>query len=198
MRLTLTTPAAAIALDWATEIVTHLRLDSELERPRIENLVVPAAEGWVEALTNRQLVEATWTLKLDRFPACEIILPKPPLQSVSSIKYYDPDGVLQTWADTNYSVDAPAGPFAVRGRIIPGYSVIYPTTQAIRDAVEIEFVAGYGDAYSDVPGGLRQALLLLVGEMFERREEMIVGTTATAALRGATAMALPYLSEEAA
>ena len=198
MRLTLTTPPAALALDWSTEITTHLHLDSELERVRVEKVLVPAATVWVEGLTNRQLITATWTLKLDRFPACEIVLPHPPLQSVTSVKYRDPNGTLQTWDSGNYSVDAPEGPFAVRGRIIPGFSVIYPITQAVRDAVEIEHKAGYSDAYSDVPGAIRAALLMLVGELFERREEMVVGTSATPALRGATAMALPFLSEEAA
>ena len=198
MRLTLTTATAAPALDWGAELVTHLRLDSELERTRVENILVPAAEAWVEALTNRQLITATWTLKLDRFPAFDIVLPKPPLQSVTSVKYVDQDGTQQTWADTNYSVDAPAGPYALRGRIVPGYSIIYPITRAIPDAVEIEFIAGYGDAYSDVPGLIRSALLVMVGELFERREESVVGGRVSPVVLRARDMAFPFFSEEAA
>jgi uncharacterized phiE125 gp8 family phage protein len=176
--LTLTTPAAALALDWEVEVKGHLRVDTADERTRVETVLIPAATQIAEGETERQLITATWTLYLDGFPTSgtKIELPKPPLQSVSSIKYYDTQGVLQTWAASNYSVVAPAGPRAPNGYIVPGYGITYPSTYGQPNDVVIEFVCGYGAAYGSVPAQIRAAMLLLVGEMFERREDAIAGT----------------------
>jgi len=176
--LTLTTPAATLALDWGGEVKGHLRVDTETERARVESILIPSATQMAEAETGRQLITATWTLYLDSFPTSgtKIELPRPPLQSVSSIKYYDTQGTIQTWAAAgNYSVMAPVGPFAESGYIVPAYGITYPSTYGQPNSVEIAFVAGYGLTFASVPGAIRAALLLLVGEMFERREEAIVG-----------------------
>jgi uncharacterized phiE125 gp8 family phage protein len=60
---------------------------------------------------------------------------------------------------------------------VPVYGVSYPSTQAIPDAVQIAFQAGYGATHASVPGAIRAALLLLVAEMFERREDAVVGAS---------------------
>jgi hypothetical protein len=44
------------------------------------------------------------------------------------------------------------------------------------NAICVTFIAGYGDAGSDVPGNFRQGLLLLIGHFYEHREEVITGT----------------------
>jgi uncharacterized phiE125 gp8 family phage protein len=179
MTLSLKTPPAALALDWVQEVKGHLRLDSEEEQPRVASILIPAATQFAESETDRQLITATWTLYLDAFPCYghKIELPKPPLKTVTSVKYYDTAGVLQTWAAAgNYSVQAPAGPFADCGYILPAYAVVYPVTQSRADAVEIEFTSGYGDTFASVPPLIRAAMLLIVGEQFERREESIAGT----------------------
>jgi len=41
-------------------------------------------------------------------------------------------------------------------------------------AVEIDYTAGYGSAATDVPAGLRQAMLSLVGHWFENREAVLM------------------------
>lgn len=178
MHLTLTTAATALALDWTAEVRGHLRLDTENERARVESVLIPAATEFAQAETERQLIDATWTLYLDAFPpnGQTIVLPKPPLDSVTSIKYYDTGGTLQTWtAAGNYTEVKPSGPQAERGYIVPVYAVPYPVTQSVPDAVAIAFKAGYGPAYSDVPAMIRAAMLLLVAEQFERREDAIAG-----------------------
>ena len=139
---------------------------------------MPAATALAEERTGRQLVTATWTLKLDAFPAHEapIELPKAPLQSVTHVKYYDTAGVLQTLSSALYAVEAPVGDFAEPGRIVLNYGEVYPGTYAQLNAVEVEFVAGYGTT-SAVPGLMKAALLLVVGELFERREDAVTGTS---------------------
>lgn len=179
------------------EVQGHLRLDNPDELPRIMSVLVPAAEQWAESATGRQLVNATWKVYLRDFPSsgCPIVLPHPPLQSVTAIKYYDGDGVQQTWASTNYTVDAPAGPTAAAGRIIPKVDIAYPATYGEPYDVEIEYVAGYGANSESVPGLLKQGLLVLVGELFERREAAIAGTIINEVPLSARALILPFLWE---
>jgi len=43
------------------------------------------------------------------------------------------------------------------------------------NAFEVAFTAGYGDAASDVPQPIRQAVQLLVAHWFERREPVAFG-----------------------
>ena len=38
------------------------------------------------------------------------------------------------------------------------------------NGVEIQFDAGYGETVEDVPGYVKQGLLLLIGHMYENRE----------------------------
>ena len=47
------------------------------------------------------------------------------------------------------------------------------------NAVTIEFTAGYGNA-SAVPQDIKHAMLLLIGEMYENREESVTGTIVSA------------------
>jgi uncharacterized phiE125 gp8 family phage protein len=177
----------------ATEAIAHLRLEPDTgEDELLEGLIVAARE-YAEAHTGRQLLTATWKLTLDRFPYrnASISLPLPPLQSVTSIKYLDTAGVLQTWASNQYVVDAPAGPRAIDGRVYPVYGVDYPDTLSREDAVTIEYVAGYGDAAS-VPSGIKQAMLLAIGHWYEQRESVIVGETVTTVPMTVDALLGPY------
>src|SRR4051812_5379357 len=88
----------------------------------IADLIV-AARDRAEAVTGRQLILASWDLRLDSVDDvrdwCAVQIPRPPLLSITSIEYIDMSGATQTWASTNYQVDAPAGPFARHGRILP-------------------------------------------------------------------------------
>lgn len=137
---------------------------------------IAAARPWAEEFTNRAFVTQTWKWNLDRFPPNDapIELPKAPLQSVTSVKYIDGDGIEQTWAATEYTVQAFSGPTAMPGRLWPKFGKTYPTPRDEPGAVRIEFIAGYGAA-SLVPEGIKAALKILVAELYERREEVVPG-----------------------
>lgn len=181
--LSLITAPAAEPLERATEVHQHLRLDSDLsaQEPLLDALI-SATRRNCETFTSRQLITATWELWMDSW--CEpgiyrddaLFLPLPPLQSVTSVKYLDTGGVLQTWPADQYIVDAPAGPAAQRARIVPAYGVSWPTLREQPQAVKVRFVAGYGAEAGDVPAGLRAGMLLEVAEMYERRELVTLGT----------------------
>lgn len=108
----------------------------------------------------RAIATQTWELSYDAFPAGPIELPLPPLQSVTSIAYYDADGVLRTLDPTEYVVDTESDP----GWVAPADS--WPATYDTLNAVRIRFVAGY----ETTPAPVRAAMLLLTGELYAHRE----------------------------
>lgn len=135
---------------------------------------IKAATDYVEDVTGRQLINATYDLRLDTFPA-EILVPKPPLSSVTSITYTDSDDSSQTVATSVYQSDI----YSVPGRIRPKLNQSWPTD--VKDdtynVIAVKFVAGYGAAASSVPEQLKQAIKLLVSHMYTFREPIVAGTT---------------------
>ena len=167
---------SAAAAGWPVtlpEAKDHLRVDATADDALIRRLI-GAATTFVETRLGRQLVNATLKLELDEFPANELWLPRPPLSSVSSIKYYDTGNTQQTLASSEYEVDASSEP----GRVRPtAASSGWPSTYDRLNAVEILFVAGYGATTETVPEDIRQAILFVVGHWYENREATIVGKT---------------------
>ena len=90
----------------------------------------------------------------------EIYLPKRPIQSITSIKYYDQSDALQTLASTVYSLNSPERSVELK------FNQVWPSVATERwDAVEVTYVCGYASA-SLVPAAAKHALLLLVGYYF--------------------------------
>lgn len=173
MRLYLSSPPAKYPLS-DKDVTGHLRVDTDEELARIKSIIIPTATSWAQTYTGRAFITQTWKMYLDSFPGCygQIVnIPRPNLQTVSSVKYYDMDGVLTTYSAANYTVEAPTGPQAPYGRIWPNYNTFWPIpTRVIPNAVEITFVAGWGADDTFVPGDVKAAMLLICGELFERRE----------------------------
>lgn len=119
--------------------------------PEILAWIIGARE-YGETFTHRAFITQTWDDKRRGFPSSgeAIWLPKPPLVSVTSVTYVDTNGATQTWSASLYTVDAPAGPKARGGCLVPNYGESYPATRDQVNAVTIRFVAGYGAA-STVP-----------------------------------------------
>lgn len=162
--LTLVTPGAEPVT--VAEFKQHARINRIDEDPLIEAFL-RAAREYCETHTRRQLSPATWRMTLDRFPACEIRLPLPPLQSVTSITYVDGNGDVQTLAADRYEVDASSQP----GRIHPAYGYSWPITREQLGSVNVTFVAGY----SDVPATITTAIKLLAAHYYENREAVTAG-----------------------
>lgn len=147
---------------------SHCRVDGTEDEILLQALISTARE-YCERYQNRAFITQTWELWLDRWPCGgSIKIPRPPLQAVNSIKYYGTDDTEYIMASTDYFVDVKSEP----GRVALGYSKTWPTT-ALRptNAVCIEFDVGYGDAAADVPKRVNQAILLIIGHLYIRREE---------------------------
>lgn len=132
-----------------------------------------AARVLAEDYTGRAFLTQTWDLVADDFAAIVrdgvITLPMPPLLSVTSVSYLDASGVLQTWAASQYTVEAPTGPTAPAGRIVPVSGVTWPTTYDQAKAVTVRFVCGYGATAASVPAPLRYGVLFAVGDLYAVR-----------------------------
>ena len=174
------------------EAKKHLREDGTDQDIIIDALIVAARE-YAENRTHRALITQTWRAKMDAFPRGRdpIVLPLPPLVSVTSVSYIDPDGVSQTWATSEYVVDAPSHPRAMEGRIYPALDKEYPTTASRQDVVTVEYVAGYGIP-AKVPEAIRSAIKLMVGNWYEHREATISGTIIQPVPMAVDALLGPY------
>lgn len=149
------------------EAKAHLRVDSDLtaDDGLIGALIVAARQG-AEHQTGRALMPQTWELALDCFES-EIRLPKPPFASVSSVKYLDVNGVLQTLDPSAYIADSYSEP----SRLMPAYGTSWPSIRRQANAVLIRFDAGYANAGA-VPQQIKQWMLLQIGAMYENRESV--------------------------
>lgn len=142
------------------------RLDTTDDDPLLEIYLQQLVEA-AQHRTGRALITQTWELVLDAFPACEILVPLPPLQAVISIKYDDSAGNEQTLSAADYKVDTASVP----GRIVPAYGKSWPATLAQIAVVRVRFTAGYGAAET-VPAGIRHWMLARLATYAACREQL--------------------------
>lgn len=169
-----------------TTLKKMLRINVTDEDSLLSGYLVAARQTF-ENLSGTQINVATWKMFLDFWPGFEniwlnagsrqydpsyymyqllyqpfqlIYLPRAPLISVGSIKYYDNANVLQTWDASNYTVDISRQP----GRIY--CTGVFPTTATThKPSIEITFNSGYTSA----PTLICQAIYLLAGTFYEQR-----------------------------
>jgi uncharacterized phiE125 gp8 family phage protein len=191
MALSLVTPPGDEPLS-IEEAKAHLRIDTTDDDLQVESLIVAARE-YCESYTHRAFISQTWDLKLDGFPAGDLWLPLPPVSSVTSVTYVDVNGVTQTWPTSQYLTDLPAGPKARAARITPQYMLIYPMTRQIMASVTVRFVCGYGTSPGTLPGAIRAAMLLLIGNWWTNREAgELIRASADVLPFGVDALLWPY------
>jgi uncharacterized phiE125 gp8 family phage protein len=150
-----------------TEAKLHLRVSNTLENDLITSLIV-AARKWVENFTWRPLITQTWTLFFDFSDVQEIKdrtinISKNPVQTISSVKYYDSTNTLVTLNSSNYYTNL-GGDIAIINFINP-----LPTIYNRIDALQIEFVCGYGNAAS-VPDNIKSAIYLTLTSLYDNRD----------------------------
>ena len=147
------------------EAKLHCRVDIADDDTLITALITAATE-MAEQKTGRAIMTQTLELTLDAFPEA-FELTRVPVQSITSVKYYDTTGTQQTLSDTLYALDA-ADDFGF-AHISPVYGGTWPTTRDQINAVAVRYVAGYADAAS-VPQSIKNWILLMVSTMYANRE----------------------------
>lgn len=161
----------------------HLRLDDDVDKSQIMSYIVATRE-WAENYTGRHFISRTMQMFLDGATEVDnplwegmrtgidvidynnsIEFPVSPVQSVSSIKYYNDSDAQSTWATTNYFVDVVSQP----AKIVLRTGGTYPTDLRPANGLEINFTSGYGDNITDVPEAIRVAMLQYLTFMYEHR-----------------------------
>jgi uncharacterized phiE125 gp8 family phage protein len=127
--------------------------------------LIAAARVHIEAQTRRALIEQTWRLTRDVWPAAgRLPLLPAPLQDITAIRVFDADGMPQLLDVDDFAIDRASAPAVLAfARGTP------PAQGKLAAGIEIDIVAGYGDEPDDVPAPLRQAIRMLVAHWYENR-----------------------------
>lgn len=165
----------------------HLRADDSEDSLLLLGYIA-AARGIVEGHTKRALLTQTRVMKLDRFPGARhqvIELPGGVVQGIVSVSYIDENGASQTWGSSNYATD-----FGTRhgtGRLGLATNAEWPDTIDDGLAVTVTYLCGWTSA-ALVPAEIRQAVLMVAADLYDRRhasaEGAIAPNPAVAALLG--------------
>ncbi len=164
-----------------------LRVDHHDDDDVIAALIA-AARVQVEAQTRRALIEQTWRLVRDVWPAAGRlpILPVP-LIAVTAIRVFDADGGPHLLDTDDFAIDTVSAPAVLAfargaprapGRVIAG--------------IEIDITAGYGEAADDVPAPLRQAIRMLVAHWYENRGVIAASGEVASMPASVSALIAPY------
>lgn len=124
------------------------------------NAAVTAAESYI----NGAIQAKTLVIKLDEMPT-GFTFSLFPVRSITSISYYDVDNSSQNLVSgTDYHVETDGEKY---NKIV--FDEVYNTYDR-PDAVTITAAIGYVDSDA-VPVPIKQAILLMVSDMYERRED---------------------------
>lgn len=192
------------------DMKTHLRVDATYTADDlyIEGLIT-ACRTHLERQYEVAMITQTLQLNLDYFPWWWLfrgsmnsmwwwqdqayyaqILLRGPVQSIVSVSYLDVNDNPQTLSSSLYKLDA----YSMPARLVPARNQIWPATAYDINAIQVQFVAGYGAADTSVPADMRAALKMLVGHFYENREEVQTGTRLVAIQMpiGVDALMRPY------
>lgn len=152
-----------------SDVKAYLRLNDDSEEAFVTSLITVARQI-VEGQIWRPLISQTWAMQFDYSEIGTNIynINKAPLLSVSDVKYYDEDNTLQTLAASQYEVDIYGSP--ARFRLIN-----VPKLKDRMNALQLNFTCGYTNAAA-VPSPIKQAMYLIIGHLYENRQDVVTGT----------------------
>jgi len=148
------------------EAKQHARIRQDDDDAVIQRFITTAREQAEESL-GRGLFTQTWQMTLNAFYTT-IWLPRAaPLQSVTSIFYYDTTGTLQELATSVYDTDPSSRP----ARVVLKPNQTWPAVQATRltPNVMIKYIIGW-DATSKIPERIKQGIRMYVAYLDADRE----------------------------
>lgn len=152
----------------AADVAEYIRVDDLAQDELLLEGMITAARQYLEQYLSRPI--ATQTLEEALTGWADPIVLDSSLQSVTSIKYLDLNGVEQTLASNQYLVDTYSEP----AQITPAYNVEFPELYAVPNNVKVRYVAGYTSGGSPdlnpMPKALRFAMMLIIGDLYANRE----------------------------
>lgn len=168
--LTQSSPPAEKALSIA-KAKDFLRVDHNDDNTLIEDLLSFATQ-YVEDWTKQALITQTWVVAYDRIPwmpDLTLELPKPPLQSVTSVEARDDDGNYSVFSADKYSVDTASMPGRIKFIDLPNVGTQYTAN------LRVTFICGYGTTSAAVPDVMKAAIRLVLAHFYERRDMTVIG-----------------------
>lgn len=146
-------------------VKTHTHITHNVEDLLLQTLIKSARE-LAESYQKRAYLTQTLEMSFDMFPSVPLSIPRCPLASVTSIKYFDYLNVETTFSSANYYVDTSGEP----GRIMLGYSLQWPAvTLRPIDSVRIRFIAGAANDTSLISQNVIDAILMYCTWRYENR-----------------------------
>lgn len=158
-------PDAALPV---AELRAHLRLGTGFSDVGAEDAALlaylRAALAAIEGRTAKVLMARAFTVTLEHWRGDGPPLPVAPVTGVTELRLIDGAGGTSVLGPERYRL-APDG---MRPRVI---ALGWQEPGGAGAAVEIDFTAGFGTGWSDVPADLRQAVLLLAAQYYELRHD---------------------------
>jgi uncharacterized phiE125 gp8 family phage protein len=152
------------------EAKAHLEVDTTHYDTLISAMIASATEhldGYTGVL-GRAIMTQSWRQDFAGFGG-RLSLPIHPVESITSITYYDENNAQQTLATSVYELQTDAlGPYVA---LKPNQT--FPGTYSRADAVSVTFDAGADEA----PAPIKAAILLMVGDLYRFRETAQAGAT---------------------
>lgn len=152
-------------------------------------LLIKAMREYAENLTGRAFISRTLRLNLPCYPldsdyGIKVVLPRPPFQSLVSVKYVDTNGDLQDLTASLYAAHTEYEP----GFIIPTWASVWPVLRAQPNALRVVYIAGYfpgspqdeAGSQEVVPAAVKLWMQARLATLFKQREQLITGTIVAA------------------
>ena len=156
-----------------TEAKDFLKVDTTADDTLIDSLIKAATQS-CQIFTNRYFLTTTVTQYSDKWDGIYTLY-KSPVIGITHIKYFDSNDTEQTLASSNYILDNVSQP----ARIGIAVNGTLPDLADRINAVKVEYKVGYGITSDLVPEGIKQAVLITIGNWYENRQTVITGRTAT-------------------
>lgn len=172
----------------ASELRSHLRVDSTELPDADANALIAEARQTIEDVMGLAFISQSWRLSIDRWPGgaeawwdgvrqmaiselyapnymTSVMLPRWPLASITSVTVFDEDSNSQAVTVANtFDVDT----YQVPGRLTLKRGSTWPIALRANNAIQIVYVAGYANAAA-VPAPMKRALKQLAAFLYTNR-----------------------------
>lgn len=178
LTLTLTTIGTTVAVTPAAAFVVRAGWSFDADDAYLASLIKGARQA-CENMTNRRFITQTHDAYYYGWPECgRFKVPFGRLQSVTSITYQPETGDAQTLDASDYVVDTASEPGCVY--LAPGAD--WPSDDLRQGLpVTIRFVCGYGSTGAAMAEeeGIIMAMLKLVADHYEQRQDIVISSMQT-------------------
>lgn len=181
----------------------YLRINGEIEDSLLE-FIINSASKLIENYLQISLITQTWVLSRDNFDhrvgasreryqqdgvieATKnyvyneneyIYLPMGRVRSITSLVTYNEGNIPTTFSASSYSLDNTND----KSRLVLNDQETWPTNLRDNSAVEITYVAGFGDSSASVPNDIKLAICAIAFNVYEYRCAPTINSTVASML----------------